>query len=119
MQLNIFADKGYCYTVFKVSAAVNHAAPFTQIGLAALKREQSDNRIRKTRLLKREGDLIETGQVDIFDNTVIGHIAEQRYFCASGLINRMLSAQNNDIGADAYAQKLLDRVLCRLCFQLH
>ena len=89
------------------------------VGLAAGKMQALDNDIGDSFFFQRNGDIVKRGQIAVFNDVRRGHIAKQRNFILNLLPERMLRAQNNNIGANADAQQLLDGVLCRLGFQLH
>ena len=61
---------------------------------------------------------IQAGKRDIFNHAVGLYVAEHRNFVENGRLQRLVAAENDDVGVDAHALKLLHGVLRGLGFML-
>ena len=118
MKLDIFADE--CDRAFAggLDIAFYHRTPCGEVGLALLKVQHVEHYPAKPPLLQHEGNLVEGTGVEIFDNIFFGNIAEQAYLGADTPVDGVVAAADDDVGLNADALKLLDRMLGGLGLKL-
>ena len=102
------------YLLGAVFDALHHFRPFRKVAAGGINAELSANDLGKVCLLQHQRRLIKAGQRDIFDDAVGLYIAEHGDFFENGFLQRLVAAQNDEIGVDAHALQLLDGMLCRL-----
>ena len=114
MKLDIFPDQrdgdGSCPSV----DAGKHFVPFAQIDLRRTNAKLAADNGGEMALLQHDRRLIEHRQRAILNHAVGLDVAEQRNFLKNRRLQRLITAQNDDVWVDAHALKLLDRVLCGL-----
>ena len=91
--------------------ALDHALPIRKLrGRRADPKLPADHR-GKVGFFQHQRRFIEVGQRDVFDDTIGADIAEERNLFENGVLQRLVAAQDNDVGVNAHALQLAHRVL--------
>ena len=119
-QLDVLAHQGDLEAGLGSLDALHEAAPGREVGRvdARLEVQQPDHEVAQTPLLEEQRHLVDRvgggGRHDGIDVDV----AEEGDLLAQVVIDRPVAAGDDDVGLDADAAQLLDRVLRRLRLQL-
>ena len=99
---------------------IDEGTPRIEVGgdLRVAEAELADDEPPETGGLEHERDLVDRGRRLRRDDGLHRHIGEQRDLLADLVRDGMVGTQDDDVGLDADAAKLLDRVLRRLRLEL-
>ena len=114
MQLHILADKADDDALSAAVDAFEHLVPLFHIGLCGGQLQLPADDVREMMLFQHERRFIQLRDGQVLDDAVFLDVAEQRDLLEDRLLQRAVAAQNDDIGMDAHALQLFDRMLCRL-----
>ena len=96
--------------------AREHLVPFCQVDLRRVNAKLPADDGGKIALFQHDRRLIEHGKRQIFDHTVRLDVAEHGNLFEDRFLQRLVAAQDDDVGIDAHALKLLDGMLRGLGF---
>ena len=111
VQLNVFADHGDLHRAFGVSCPFQHRVPLAHIRLSRIKSEFAADDRREVFALEHDRRLIEQRHGDVVDHAVAVDVAKHRDLVLDVVRKRQVGARDDDVGANAHALQLLDRVL--------
>ena len=99
--------------------ALDHFTPLRKVGRRRIDLQLSADNARKMRLLKIQRRFVQRFECQILDHAVPIHVAEVCDLFKNTFIgDRFVAAQHENVGRNAHALQLLDRMLRRLGFVL-
>ena len=111
MQLDIFTHQTNGHAAGTVLDSVQHLVPLPQINLRCINAQLPAYNLGEVAFFQHDRRFVQHRQGNILNHAVRLNIAEHGDFFENGFFQRLITAQNNDVGIHAHALKLLYRVL--------
>ena len=118
VQFDVFSYQRDGHLGFQIHRGIHHGDPFAQIRPVRIQTKVAADNIVQPFVPQSQRDRIQKRQVQVFNDAILAHIAEQGNLFLLLLPYRLLRAQDNHIRLDTQAQKLFHAVLCGLCLLL-
>ncbi len=111
LQLDVFPDERDGDLTPGGLDLLHHRLPLPEVGRGAGEPKPAADRLGETRTLQHQRRLIEAVQRAVFDHAVGPHVAEQGDLLKDRALQRLVTAQDDDVRVDAHALQFLDGVL--------
>ena len=111
MKLNVFAHQTDGHTSVRMFDPLHHVFPLRQLRGRGVDAQLPADHRGKVGLLQHQRRFIQTGQRDVLNDAVGLYIAEHGDFLENRRLQRLVAPEDNEVGIDPHALKLLDRVL--------
>ena len=111
MKLDVLAHQGDGRLVFQALGAGDQLLPLGEVRVLAADLELAADQPGQSFLLKHQRHLVQLRRVQVGDDCVLVHVAEQADLILEAVLYFLFGAQDNDVRLNADAAQLLDRVL--------
>ena len=111
VQLDVLADQCDLDPSVSCVHTGEHFGPLAEVGRGNVQTQLAAHDVGQMAALEHERCAVQLGYRTVFDHAVGCDVAEQRNFRLDILIQRTVDAADDEVGLDAHAAQLLDRVL--------
>ncbi len=118
VQADVLADKRDAHVAVDAVNFAHQRAPLGHVGFAAVEAQLAAHHVAEALVLEQQRHFVERGRRRVLDDAVGLHVAEERDLAADVVGDGLVRAHDEDVGLDALAQKLFDRVLRGLALEL-
>ena len=118
VKLRVFPDERDLDASVGVLLFFDHGAPLAQVGLGRIEAELAADFFVEPFAREHERHFVKRARGGVLNDALGFHVAEKGDLAADLFGDRHVAAANEDVRLDAEAQKLLDRMLRRLGFEL-